>query len=901
MSASDRREPLISVVIPVFNGEEYVAEAIESVLGQTIGLDALEVVVIDDGSADATPRIVDDFAQQFPLHVKVFHQANQGVAAALNAGVQVATGRIIGFLGSDDRFSSESLELVADFFAEHGEVCDLAAIPIFMFGARQGPHWNNRSRFATTRVIDVREEWNLTQIHGGGTFIKSEIFQGGDLKFDPRLFISEDLTLNTQVILRKMKYGVVAGAQYFNRRYSVGGSLVSSSHFRSGYYTEIPRLAYQQTLDFGRELYGKLPLYAQAIVAYDLSWRFRGDLSPMDPELESQYRETLGDLLRQIKVKVIMAQRAPIEVRLSMLNVRERGCLRERLSRRGLTYFLESCEVYSLKYRPVARHKPARCEIEFFEVNGDNIEIQGRFRVVEIDDVDFAMEAGGRRYPVERMTDRQPTRLSLAQEVEVSVPFRASVTLRPDEQLRPVVVLTDADGQPLVVPVAVLMHRFSRFSGSSEVGYFRRVGRIVFRGRGKYSIERKTLSSLGVVRAELGFLRRAYRAGAAPTDLRARILTGLRQAITKKRTWLITDHKSEAGDNGEAMFRYLCSRPDREVEPCFVLRKDADAYASLRRLGKVVEPNSKAHLRKFLDAVVVMNSAGDSYMLNPVAPERRIYLNDLIRHESVFLQHGITIGDQSGWLNRWSKGFDLFVTSASRERESILHDDYGYQSNQVVLTGMPRFDRLENSPNKLIIFAPTWRKGLSGALDEATGRVGKSTLFAESEYSAFWQRVVCHPRLNTAMNERGYRGVFALHPSHAAEASTFQSSERIQVAAYPHDYQGFFRDGSVLVTDYSSVAFDFAYLRKPVVYAQGDREEFFGSHLYSEGYFSYEEDGFGPIVDTVDALVDHLIELLSQSCEMEAEYRARVDRFFAFSGGGNSERLRKAIVSRLEN
>lgn len=98
-----------------------------------------------------------------------------------------------------------------------------------------------------------------------------------------------------------------------------------------------------------------------------------------------------------------------------------------------------------------------------------------------------------------------------------------------------------------------------------------------------------------------------------------------------------------------------------------------------------------------------------------------------------------------------------------------------------------------------------------------------------------------------------------------------------------------------MVTDYSSVVFDFAYLRKPVVYLQPDREEFFSGHLYDQGYFSYDDDGFGPVIDTVDGLVAELIQLIAQDGQMPAEYRRRADAFFAFEGGGNCERLYHSI------
>lgn len=889
--------PLFSVVIPVYNGESFVTEAIQSVLDQTIEPENVEIIVVNDGSEDATGSIIDAYATRYD-RVRAFHQPNGGVSVALNTGVDAARGKYIGFLGSDDRFSDNALEAVGNFFAEHEDECDLAAIPLFMFGTRTGPHWNNRKRFVTTRVIDVSREWNRPQAAGGGTFIRSQVLRESGLRFDPRLFISEDQTLNSMVILKKMAYGVVSDAKYYNRRHRVGGSLVSSSQFRREYYTDIPRYAYQRVLDAGREMYGYVPRYAQAMVTYDLSWRFRADLSVMDPDLEPSYRELLRGLLQQIEITVLMAAHAPIEVRLSMLAVRAGVHIRELVERRGETYYVGDMPVFSLEANPRTRHRPVRCDIEFFEVHGDQVLVDGVFRIPDLDDWELSLEVGDRNYPVERVESPRPLRVSYGNEVAAATPFRVQVELRAGELLTPVVRVGRLSDGGIAVPVRPRMNRYTGFSGRSDAFYYRRKGRTVFRRQRRFSIERIDLDVRRVVRAEAGFFRRAAKAGAGVGVLAMRAGAIARRALRRREIWLMADHKSEAGDNGEAMFRHLCAHPRPGVVPYFVLRKDAEEYTELKRLGKVVVPGSRAHLRAYLDAAVVMNSAGDNYMLDPLGP-RRTFLNDLLSHRSVFLQHGVTKDDQSAWLNRRAKGFDLFVTSSPAERDSIVHGNYGYRADQVVLTGLPRFDRLVSRPDRLLVLAPTWRKALSGVLDPETGRVGKSERFAESEYLAFWQSVISDPRLNAAMAERGFTGTLALHPSHSAEHSTFVPSERISIGSYPHDYRDLFCRGSVLVTDYSSVAFDFAYLRKPVVYAQGDREEFFQGHLYSEGYFSYDQDGFGPVVKTVPELVDSLLDLLASSCEMEAVYRDRADRFFAFSGGGNCERLTRAIEHSL--
>ncbi|MEU1687529.1 glycosyltransferase family 2 protein [Micromonospora sp. NPDC005707] len=103
--------PDVSVVIPVYNTRPYLRSCLDSLLRQTIGRDRLEIVAVDDGSTDGSGRLLDRLAARHPDTVKVLHQANSGgPAAPCNRGLEVATGRYVFFLGSDDHLGPEALE-----------------------------------------------------------------------------------------------------------------------------------------------------------------------------------------------------------------------------------------------------------------------------------------------------------------------------------------------------------------------------------------------------------------------------------------------------------------------------------------------------------------------------------------------------------------------------------------------------------------------------------------------------------------------------------------------------------------------------------------------------------------------------------------------------------------------
>ena len=98
-------EPLVSVVIPVFNGERFLREAVESVLAQKYA--PLEIIMVDDGSTDGTA----DVARSLPETVRYLHQSNQGPAAARNRGIEHAQGSLIAFADADDLWPEDKLAL----------------------------------------------------------------------------------------------------------------------------------------------------------------------------------------------------------------------------------------------------------------------------------------------------------------------------------------------------------------------------------------------------------------------------------------------------------------------------------------------------------------------------------------------------------------------------------------------------------------------------------------------------------------------------------------------------------------------------------------------------------------------------------------------------------------------
>src|SRR5699024_7014880 len=101
--------PLVSIIIPVYNVEDYVRHTLDSVLNQGLGLGQIEVIAVDDGSTDDSGRILDAYAAQYDYFV-VRHQENSGgPGGPRNRGIEIASGKYLFFLAADDEVAAHAL------------------------------------------------------------------------------------------------------------------------------------------------------------------------------------------------------------------------------------------------------------------------------------------------------------------------------------------------------------------------------------------------------------------------------------------------------------------------------------------------------------------------------------------------------------------------------------------------------------------------------------------------------------------------------------------------------------------------------------------------------------------------------------------------------------------------
>jgi len=235
------------------------------------------------------------------------------------------------------------------------------------------------------------------------------------------------------------------------------------------------------------------------------------------------------------------------------------------------------------------------------------------------------------------------------------------------------------------------------------------------------------------------------------------------------------------------------------------------------------------------------------------------------------------------------------VSGAEREAEDIRATT-GY-TDEVQATGLPRYDALvPTPPSRTILFMPTWRRYLVSPSYEPDRAATEP--FEGSAYEQFMRGFLTSPALHAALEEHDYRLEFLAHYEIVDHVRAIDVPGSRVVVRHPQerDVQTAIRECDVLVTDWSSVFFDAAYLGTPVVHAPFDEADF--RLHYRAGWFDPDRDGFGPVGRTPDEVVEHLRGYLANGAVREPLYTERADAFFTHHDRANSARV-TALIDEL--
>ncbi|WP_095173697.1 MULTISPECIES: CDP-glycerol glycerophosphotransferase family protein [Blautia] len=369
--------------------------------------------------------------------------------------------------------------------------------------------------------------------------------------------------------------------------------------------------------------------------------------------------------------------------------------------------------------------------------------------------------------------------------------------------------------------------------------------------------------------------------------LKGRIATEYyRTKKCNKDLWLVSERGDDARDNGYFFFKYLREQHP-EINAAYIIDNYSADYEKVKNLGRIVQYGSAEHYALMFTASKLISSHIMGFTPCPgffVGVDKRV---KLFKGKKVFLQHGI-IKDNIEGLKYPNTDVDLFICGARPEFEYVVKNYY-YPAGVVCYTGLARYDNLfDFDTKKQILLMPTWRKWINAYSIEE---------FKKNEYFRIYQSFLMNPKMNELLEINGYKLVFYPHYEIQKFLSMFTGGKNVIIASFSDfDVSTLLKESEVLITDYSSVYFDFAYMEKPVLYYQFDREKFFSEH-YQKGYF--DESTFGPVLIQEQQVVDALSQILCGKFKNEG-YLKNIREFFEFHDCNNCDRIYNLISDAIQ-
>ncbi|WP_371069575.1 CDP-glycerol glycerophosphotransferase family protein [Sediminibacillus sp. JSM 1682029] len=366
----------------------------------------------------------------------------------------------------------------------------------------------------------------------------------------------------------------------------------------------------------------------------------------------------------------------------------------------------------------------------------------------------------------------------------------------------------------------------------------------------------------------------------------ARFVAKTIKKFINKPIWLVGENLGEvAQDNGFAFFEY-CMRNDVQETVYYVSKKDNKNKSNL-------EPYSSSILRYDTFKHYVMYHLTDylivSHGIRDVIPSlfhRRMGKNP---KKVIYLQHGIIAMKR---LNFNSKSYNSkikkFVVSSSFER-NLLINEMNFKPKQLMVTGLARFDSLidksRERKNKEIVIIPTWREWLVDSRSE----------FLASDFYKHYYELLHDPSLHSILEKYNLTLKFFPHIEIQKKyREDFVSShDRVKVVNLGEEnIRDLIQNSSLMITDYSSVIFDFNYLEKPIIFYQFDLNDYL---RYRGSYIDLREELIGEAAYKKEEVINLIEKYAGENFRYNEDYATASRKFYNFDDRNNSRRIYKEV------
>lgn len=363
----------------------------------------------------------------------------------------------------------------------------------------------------------------------------------------------------------------------------------------------------------------------------------------------------------------------------------------------------------------------------------------------------------------------------------------------------------------------------------------------------------------------------------------------------RKRIWLICEKFcTMAQDNAMFFFQYCMEElPEKEKEHIlYVIDKKVPEYHAVEKYDtNVIQFMSFRYMIYLCAAEYLISTDAIRHFYIWDSPNSVYKVLYQARKHLIFLQHGVMGFKQCHRTYHKAGGNRVarFVVSSEYER-AIIQEYFGYDKEEIILTGLARWDVLENRASlekKEILIMPTWRSWLEFASEE---------LFRKSDYYQNYVSILQDERLRKLLEKHDMILKFYIHPKFRDYIFEFAvENERIHFIAFGQQpLNQLLMSCNLLITDYSSVSWDVYYQEKPVIFYPFDLETY---ECVQGSYMDLEKDAFGDVVHSKEELFASLEKYVAQDFKEDVRQKARREYLLPLRDHKNSERIYREIKS----
>ncbi|MDO4898119.1 MAG: CDP-glycerol glycerophosphotransferase family protein [Rothia sp. (in: high G+C Gram-positive bacteria)] len=882
-SRVNNRRPLFSVIVAVYDVEEYIAATLRSFKRQDIDPELVEYIIVDDGSPDKAVDIAVKFAHRHP-NVVVVTKQNSGVGETRKLALALARGEWVTSVDPDDLirfdyFSEAKRFLDAD--TEHR--ISILSSRVFITNGADGTYRDTHPLGAKfrggNRVVSMLEEPSAIQM-GATAFLKLDVLREHGLTYKTEIkptFEDGNLVCRYLAHFENPVVALLSTSHYYYRKRADSSSLVQSSWLKPERYRVVPKAGYLDALTYAKDRLGYVPDWLANIVLYDLMWYFKEDekmgstVAGIAPELKADFMEAAEQIFGMLTAEQILRQplnKPAWRLRESLLRRFNLDTSAARIFRWGLRE--DGQRNYSLLTSPGQHSITVYSAGQPIEVFPEGVTNRIYFDEVCVTEYSFCLPDA----PTYFVVDGQP--LTHVQKLPA-----------------PTSKETDAYLEGITRTIRASMP------------YHTRQQKIRQRWLVAAGIQNSTVLHVAGQKMWANINRACKRFKPNPDQLlREEVEHYIASGAAKKfeGAWLLLDHADRADDNAEHLYRHLLAE-EPEINAYFLLQRSSKDWGRLEAEGfRLLDYGSVEAMAAARSAAVVASSDAVEECIYP-AP-RRIF--GAPPYQFVFLQHGITKDDISRWLN--GKKIDVVVSATEGEYKAFTLEDspYEYKYYNAALTGFPRYDNLyrlaqtkQPSPQgaRTLFIMPTWRQTLRDAMQVAGTEAERLKVLTESDFYRHWWGFLASVPLQEKVASGQLTVKFMAHPSFGSALNQVEQPAGVEFLLPGQEpFQQLIVDADIFLTDYSSLAYDCAYVGTPVAYYQFDRQTMFaGGHTYRQGYFDYYRDGLGPVLESADQLVQWLEETLAADCATERQYEFRRRQTYRYLDGNNCARTTEVI------